>query len=958
MCGIVAVLPGLDDGSSPDAEALLAQIDAAADLLSTPVRSDGEQVRVVESASRLLSSVDESLRGPSGLRGLLSERWVIEKFALSCQTVADRIAGIEDRLIEHDYSPAGQGRADLHLAVSRLKDRWWAIDHDRLGMARGVSDLMTGASGQTNLTAWWAIQVALASLGHLEVRGRDSAGIHILISHHGLDLGSAEVAALIESRADDPLFRSGSVAIPNGHLSLVYKAAAVIGALGDNLRALRYAIGSDRLLGLALSSPSARVNVIGHTRWASVGLISEANAHPVNSHEIGRPGGPYVVGALNGDVDNHLDLCRSEALTFPPQLTTDAKVIPALVSRRLGSGMPSEEAFRSAVSSLRGSVAVAASSADTPERLYLAIRGSGQSLNIGMAGSAYVVASEPYGLVEETGSHLRMDGGTADGETVVLTRDGAGRLAGIARRTYDGDSQPVHPDELTNAEITSRDIDRRGFEHFLVKELTEAPLAFRKTLRGRIVVDPEGFARAQLGPDTIYPDLVHRLAGGQVRRVMVIGQGTAAMAAQGVAEAISYCLPGPSVRAMPATELSGYQLCDSMEDTLVVAISQSGTTTDTNRTVDVVRERGAHVIAIVNRRNSDLVFKAHGVMYTSDGRDVEMSVASTKAFYAQIAAGWILAAALAQAAGLEHPGRRQDRDRILRELSELPVAMQDLLDRRDDIRRIAGATAPVHRFWSVVGSSADRIAAGEVRIKLSELCYRSISADTIEDKKHIDLSSEPMILVCAAGLRGSVADDAVKEIGIFLAHKADPIVIAPEGEAGKFGALTANVIPVPDTDPKLAFVLSVLAGHLFAYEAARTIDAQAEPLRAARRIVGSALEETAARWDPEMSAALRSATVKFLHDLDNGLYDGNLKSATAARLSLQLRLAIGDLPRDSNGGMPRELLFDLMGLLEKAVGELTRPIDAIKHQAKTVTVGVSRLDATPSADIMSRSWTV
>ena len=76
---------------------------------------------------------------------------------------------------------------------------------------------------------------------------------------------------------------------------------------------------------------------------------------------------------------------------------------------------------------------------------------------------------------------------------------------------------------------------------------------------------------------------------------------------------------------------------------LVVAISQSGTTTDTNRTVDLVRARGAHVVAIVNRRNSDLVQKSHGVLYTSDGRDVEMSVASTKAFYSQVAAGHLLA---------------------------------------------------------------------------------------------------------------------------------------------------------------------------------------------------------------------------------------------------------------------------------------------------------------------------
>jgi glutamine---fructose-6-phosphate transaminase (isomerizing) len=95
-----------------------------------------------------------------------------------------------------------------------------------------------------------------------------------------------------------------------------------------------------------------------------------------------------------------------------------------------------------------------------------------------------------------------------------------------------------------------------------------------------------------------------------------------------------------------------------MSDTLAIAISQSGTTTDTNRTVDLLRSAGAAVIAIVNRRGSDLTDKADGVLYTSDGRDVEMSVASTKAFYAQIAAGFLLAVAIAEAAGGATSGRR------------------------------------------------------------------------------------------------------------------------------------------------------------------------------------------------------------------------------------------------------------------------------------------------------------
>ena len=135
----------------------------------------------------------------------------------------------------------------------------------------------------------------------------------------------------------------------------------------------------------------------------------------------------------------------------------------------------------------------------------------------------------------------------------------------------------------------------------------------------------------------------------------MIGQGTAHVAGQSLAAALVETAPDGRLRveALPATELSGFGLRADMSDTLVIAISQSGTTTDTNRTVDLARTRGAAVVAIVNRRQSDLTDKADGVLYTSDGRDVEMSVASTKAFYAQIAAGFLLAWAIASEVGGE-----------------------------------------------------------------------------------------------------------------------------------------------------------------------------------------------------------------------------------------------------------------------------------------------------------------
>jgi glucosamine--fructose-6-phosphate aminotransferase (isomerizing) len=986
MCGIVAVVRKPGARTAPMSEQVVGPLHQAVDTLAggLPV------AEACTSAAGLVEAADGLLRGTEGVWALVHDRRLLAEVEGVCTTLSATVAAVEARLDAADG--AGGVAADpaelesVNAAVVRLKDAVWAVDNDRLRTARAVADLAGSEPGWGATEAYTSIQQALSAIDRLEVRGRDSAGLHVLVRGHGLDLDSAAVAGLLGARAADPLFRSGAVRIVDGCLAFVYKAAAEIGELGDNTRVLRDAVRADDLLRLAVASDDAVAVVLGHTRWASVGIISQPNAHPVDSHEVGAADSPYVVAALNGDVDNFADLKALDGLRIAPEITTDAKVIPTLVARRVDEGGDLTTAFRNTVASFEGSVAIAASASADPAKLMLALRGSGQALYVGVADGTYIVASEPYGVIELTGRYLRMDGETpanADnptasrGQIVVLDGDRAGTLEGIERLAYDGTPLPVRESELAGAQITTRDIDRGDYPHFLLKEITEAPASFRKTLRGKLV-ERDGELTVALPAGTLPDDVRDGLRSGAIDRVVVIGQGTAAVAGQSLAAALDrWCADAPlRADAMPATELSGFGLRPSMADTLVVAISQSGTTTDTNRTVDLVRSRGARVIAIVNRRGSDLTDKADGVLYTSDGRDVEMSVASTKAFYSQIAAGLLLAAAVAG-----EVGGRVDQA-VLRALRELPTAMATVVERRPAIAEAAHRLAPARRYWAVVGNGVNRIAAAEVRIKLSELCYKSIASDSTEDKKHIDLSAEPLILVCGAGLAGSTADDVAKEVAIYRAHKAAPVVIATDGQARFASAL--HVLPVPETHPELAFVLSAMAGHLFGYEAALAIDGLARPLREARAAIEAliggdgavaiappadlapALTTPAVRSDDvtlvlrhdgesllrRLRPDLEPVARRYFDGLRVGSYDGQLEASTAVRLAALLRYVLGIVPLDAyqldqgKVGTPAVVIDDLTAALTRAIEELTRPVDAIKHQAKTVTVGISRSDET------------
>lgn len=968
MCGIIAVVRRRSERPPTPGSDLVAVLEQ---VLAAVRTTDGDRRRTLDVAADELERVDAALRGVPGLISLRGDRAAMGRIDSLVGELSDEVVGIEATLDHPNTAPSAEDLEGLNATLLRCKDALWAIARDRVRAVRGVDGLLdvpVGAEdvGDAGLAVLLSLHQALSALDRLEVRGRDSAGLEVQLSGHGLDVADPSVRAALSERSG-VAFTDGSARLSDGVLVVVHKAAAEIGELGDNTAALRRAIRSDELLQRALRSPDVDGVVLGHTRWASIGIISEPNAHPQCSDELDVPSGPLVTAVLNGDVDNHADLVAADGLSIPAEVTTDAKVIPALVSRGITAGLTPREAFRESVVRMEGSVAIGAATADAPDRLMLALRGSGQALYIGIAEDAFVVASEPYGVVEETADYLRLDGETpADpdrptatrGQIVELDAGRAGTVDGIGRWSYDGSELPVVVADLTHAQITTRDIDRGEFPHFLLKEITDAPGSFRKTLRGKLV-DVDGSLRVELGEDVIPNDVRDGLASGRIDRILVIGQGTAAVAGQSLSEHLRELLSETDVRveALPATELSGFRLRPDMSDTLAVAISQSGTTTDTNRTVDLLRARGASVVAIVNRRNADLTDKSDGVLYTSDGRDVEMSVASTKAFYAQVAAGLLLGSAIAE----QVPGGRRTDDpgeqELLRSLAALPVALEETLRTRPAIADAARSFAPSRRYWAITGNGPNQIAAKELRIKLSELCYKSIACDATEDKKHIDLSSEPLIVVCAAGLVGSTADDVAKEVAIFRAHKAAPIVIASRGDRA-FGAAIA-VLEVPDTHPRLGFVLATMVGHLFGYEAALAIDAQARPLREVRAAVDEAVSSLGGhvrrlRDGEGLLAGLRPAMVgpatSFMDGLRGGSYDGHLEAGTAVRVAGLFRYALGISPLDDyqvefgKAGTPGVVLEDLVAGLTVAIEELTRPVDAIKHQAKTVTVGISRSD--------------
>jgi len=876
--------------------------------------------------------------------------------------------------------------------IERLKDTAWCVNTELIDNIDKVS-LLQGDAGSPPAMATVAalknINAVLNSIDRLEVRGRDSAGISLLfimdrpdyeafreqLDAQGLtaDFDSRQSFNTISNRSISVNEASPDVTEAAASLAITYKVAAEIGGLGENIACIRRQIVEDPILKQVLKTPFRYHTVSAHTRWASIGAINEANCHPVDNRtmtETANTNGIIHI-CLNGDIDNYQTIKAGYAargIQIPPEITCDTKIIPIHIQSYLSRGYPIETAFRLAVNDFEGSHAISMHTDLAPGKLFLALKGSGQAIFVGLAEDHYIPSSEIYGLVEETADYLKLDGGAshsdADGNPVygqifIVDQSSAGGLDGVRAMRYDGTPVDLTADDIRRTPLTSRDIDRQHFNHYFLKEISESPVSVRKTLENRWKIIENGGSRYVLTLDAsmVPTGLVSALKADAIRRILFIGQGTAGVAAQACADIMRFYLKNPAIQveALKSSELSGFITeTDNLRETLLVPISQSGTTTDTNRTVDMMKQLGAWAIGIVNRRDSDMTFKVDGVIYTSSGRDIEMSVASTKAFYSQIIAGALLGLYLTQLTG-----RRNDAfiSHEIKQMLEMPGKMETVLAAADRIQFSAQRLAVQRTYWAAVGSGPNKSAADEIRIKLSELCYKTISSDFVEDKKHIDLSSEPLIFVCAAGSRRSVVGDIIKDTAIFRSHKALPVVIADEHE-DRFDPYAADVIHVPTVSEHFAPILNTLVGHIWGYYAALAINEGSRFLYDFRQDLQDTIhrltEEQMDIFEIALEKSFREKIVHFYTEFRKKQANNDLPSPLgikgATNLTLLLKYLAGRLPLSDFEidfgvkGTAKNMFEKLFESLGEAINCLARPIDAIKHQAKTVTVGTSRIE--------------
>ena len=561
-----------------------------------------------------------------------------------------------------------------------------------------------------------------------------------------------------------------------------YDSAGVATVNGNCLDVRKAAGKIARLEALIASTPPRGSVGIGHTRWATHGRPSDANAHPHLDC------GGHLAIVHNGIIENYRDLRQSlvaEGHHFRSQ--TDTEVIAHLVERYRGNGLP--EAVVRAARELRGAYAIACIADDAPEML-VAARSGGPPLVIGFGSGEAFLASDIPALLGETRDIVVLE----DGELVIVSP------GEIAVRTLDG--VPVRRTPTTipwDAEAA----EKAGYPHFMLKEIFEQPEAVRNTIRDR--VDPEtGEVRI---PELGLKD--RDLVG--LQRLCFVACGTswhAALVGKYLVETFAR-LP---VEVDVASEFR-YRRPVLDGRVLTVPISQSGETADTLAALREARDQGSRAIAICNVMGSSLAREADGVLYTRAG--IEIGVASTKAFTAQLTAVLLLALKLGLARGMAERSLVRE---VLKALWETPELMAGLLRRSDEIREVAARFAESKGFL-YLGRDIHYPLALEGALKLKEISYIHAEGYPAGEMKHGPIALiDPRMPVVALTPRGPTYEKMASNIEEVKARDGIVVAVATVGDS-EIEARADIVLPLPPAlhwvQPLLvALPLQLLAYHL------------------------------------------------------------------------------------------------------------------------------------------------
>ena len=765
----------------------------------------------------------------------------------------------------------------------------------------------------------------------LEFRGRDSLGISIQLCMNNFNNNVFENYVSPDMREQFYYEKNGNTGI----LTFIFKTANVIGSLGDNARSLKDLIKKNVTLKKAINNTKCESgSIVIHTRWASVGEVNISNCHPITNAQNGKDiKTPLILTSMNGDIYNYKEViascsknnyknydkeCTTDCLAFPAALTENESLDLNLVSKTING--------------FSGSFTAAIQGSSKPGSVILCCNGK-QGLYIGISNDSIMFASDVYGLIESCRYFYPVKSGSIfsiSNNYPIYSDDIELRMKQLNNdKTYF-----IRKNELKTTNITTRDIDKGEYNHFLEKEIRETKDIILRTILGYLQTSKVKNIKdlIVINDKQVPSKIIDKFKKYQFQKVIITGMGTCYTAAAAIAMYMRHILRNyfSHIQIEPhiATEASAFYLKPNMEDTLVIVIAQSGTTIDTNVYVQMAKERGASALAIANKREGDVTFLVDGTLYIGSGRDIEIAVPSTKTYTAQVILGYILTLYISSQlteSNSKNLTRLKKNIDLIREVPKKIDETFKIIDKQYDLRKLTEISCYYSSWYIIHDDSPNSVCAMEARIKYSEGCYHTLPYMHIDQLLKFKIKKSFLTFMTNQSLdkiESKIKNllDLNNYIIIISDDKATSKSLKKYEQQGKL-----FFINIPASDKYFSFLPTIIINQVLSYYTALALDQRKKYFKNMQDNLNKNFSLFEQSWST----------------LVNKIKEGVFNEGFSVLQLSELNKAITKY-KDSDGRIDSNEGKYLSGLLNDLHSFTKRPIDTIKHQAKTITVGAVR----------------
>lgn len=722
-------------------------------------------------------------------------------------------------------------------------DLIWCIEKEIIQNSEKVFNFIKKNKIQKNYKSKIFINYLLKSiesLNYLETRGRDSASISINFKSK-IKIKFNQIFKINNSNF---LFSQKKINKNNYLINITLKYAKQVGYSGENLLNLKTTLINSKILNKINFEKLVGFFIVGHTRWASTGSVNLSNCHPlINTN---KKQNSYFY--MNGDINNYLELKKKKNFILKDKkCDNDLSCLPSLFTNK----------NKISNKLLRGSYVLFYHSSNDPHYIHVFKKGS-QGLYIAYNNDGdLIISSDVYGVVNFSDKFKRLN-----------------KNRQIKINTFENIIKLFPKEKENKTIISTRDLDKKNFQRFFTKEVNDSQIFLQRTIDNHLDLKKMKIKNM----DNIFPKrIIQKLKNNKIKNIIITGMGSCYTAAVGISKYLSNLLIQNGkyemkVQATVASEGSGFYLSKDMSDSIVIVIAQSGTTIDTNVFARLAKIRGAYTIALANKRDGDITYIVENCLYLGNGRDVELSVPSTKTYTCHLFLGFILSEKISFYL----------LNKVSKNIFQISKDIRNNLKIKKLInvhsQRIEKINFNVFKYinWIVLfDDSSNSYNALEFRIKLSECCYKSLLL------MHTSKFKESNFKNCLIFYVGE------NKITDYSNHDNSNYFISISSKFNKPTKLSQSVL-LKSKEKSMMAIESALVIQMIAFKISQLIDKSKNEIK---------------------NKTHEKEKINFLFNKDDIIKFNKLNKKNREKI-----------------------------LFEK----LKRPIDAIKHQAKTVTVGAIR----------------